>query len=145
MDAWLHVVCPHCRATNRLPALKLHHQPKCGRCHRALFTGMPLSLDTTGFEHYLGQEQLPLVVDFWADWCGPCKMMAPAFAQAAAVLEPEFRLLKVNTDQQPALSTRFNIRSIPTLIVFRNGRELARQSGALTLQAMLRWIKAVGR
>lgn len=143
MAALIQLVCPHCRAINRLPNDKLYYRPKCGACHQALFNGLPLSLDAAGFERHVQHSQIPMVVDFWADWCGPCKMMAPVFAQVTTQLEPEFRFAKINTDQQPELSARFNIRSIPTLIVFRNGLECARQSGALSAQEMLRWLRNV--
>lgn len=142
MDKPLILVCPHCHAANRLAAARLGDRPSCGKCHLALFSGHPLELDADGLDAQLAQGDIPLVVDFWAPWCGPCRMMAPAFAQAAHQLEPRYRLAKVNTEAHPALAGRFAIRSIPTLIVFRGGREVARQSGALDGSSLVRWITA---
>lgn len=142
MNESLHLVCPHCLAVNRLPATRLSQGPKCGQCHLALFDGHPLILSSKSFETHLARNDIPLLVDFWADWCGPCKMMAPAFAQAAQLLEPRIRLGKIDTEAEQALSARFNIRSIPTLILFKGGRELARQSGALSAQDIVRWVNS---
>lgn len=126
------IPCPHDGALNRVPAARLDEDPRCGKCHEPLFQGAPLELDEAGFDRHLQKSQLPLLVDFWAPWCGPCRMMAPAFTKAAGLLEPRARLAKVNTEQQPALGARFGIRSIPTMILFAGGREIARQSGAMT-------------
>jgi thioredoxin 2 len=139
----IHVVCPHCHATNRVPGERLHEAPVCGRCRAALFTGQPLTLDAANFDRHIAQGDLPVVVDFWAPWCGPCRQMAPAFAQAAARLEPRVRLAKVDTDAEPALASRFGIRSIPTLIAFRHGREIARRAGALDAASLQRWIDSL--
>src|SRR5688572_27665966 len=135
MDAGtpVQVVCPHDGALNRVPAARLSEAPRCGKCHAPLFTGAPLELGLADFDRHLTHGQLPLLVDFWAPWCGPCRMMAPAFQKAAGLLEPRLRLAKVNTEDQPALAARYNIRSIPTLMLFAGGREAARQSGALTV------------
>ncbi len=140
----LHVVCPRCHAVNRLPAQRLAEGGTCGRCKTALFPGQPVELDEAGFERHVGRSDIPLVVDFWAPWCGPCKMMAPAFAQAARMLEPRYRLAKVNTDEAQALAARFGIRSIPTLALFRGGREVARQAGAMDTTGIVRWVQANG-
>ena len=137
----LHLACPHCQAINRVPAGRLAQQPRCGGCHRPLFERAPLALDAAAFELHLMRSELPLLVDFWADWCGPCKMMAPAFAQAAGLLEPRVRLAKVDTDAEQAVAARYGIRSIPTLILFRHGREVARQAGAMGAQDIVRWVE----
>ena len=142
MNESLHIVCPHCTATNRLPAQRLKQQPKCGKCHQILFSGTVLPLTSANFDPQITRNDIPLLVDFWAEWCGPCKMMAPAFAQAAPLLEPQFRLGKLNTETETALSARYQIRSIPTLILFQGGRELARQAGAMNSQDIIRWAKA---
>ena len=134
------VVCPHCSAVNRIPGERLGDSPRCGKCSEALFTGKPLELTAAGFDRQLQRSELPLVVDFWAEWCGPCKMMAPAFAQAAAVLEPTVRLAKVDTEAQQSVAARYAIRSIPTLILFRDGREVARQAGAMSRNDIVQWV-----
>ncbi|HTQ36990.1 MAG TPA: thioredoxin TrxC [Steroidobacteraceae bacterium] len=144
--AAIQLVCPHDGAVNRVPAARLNEAPKCGRCHAPLFIAAPLELDAAGFERQLAQEQLPLLVDFWAPWCGPCRMMAPAFGQAAGLLEPHMRLARVNTEEQPELAARFGIRSIPTLILFAGGREIARHSGALPApQQVVAWARERAR
>jgi thioredoxin 2 len=141
MSDSVHVVCPHCDAINRLPRARLGAQGKCGSCHQPLFVGKPLELDAARFARHIGKSDLPVLVDFWAAWCGPCKMMAPAFSAAAAKLEPEVRLAKVNTESAQALSTQMGIRSIPTLILFKGGKEAARQSGAMDTQQLIGWVK----
>jgi thioredoxin 2 len=135
----LHVVCPHCHTTNRVQAADLAQAPDCGRCHQALFTGQPANLSATEFERHIGRSQLPVLADFWAPWCGPCRMMAPAFEEAARLLEPRVQLVKVNTEEAQGLGARLGIRSIPTLVLFMGGREVARQSGAMGAPDIVRW------
>ncbi len=139
------VVCPHCAAPNRLPDARLETNDTggtCGKCKSALFTGHPVELNTANFTAHVERSELPVVVDFWAPWCAPCRGMAPAFEQAAAQLEPRVRLAKLNTEAEPSLAGRFGIRSIPTLILFENGREVDRQSGAMDTASLVRWIKS---
>ena len=136
-----HVVCPHCAGVNRVPADRLAGGGKCGRCKAPLFVGKPLEIGAADFQTQLARSDIPLLVDFWAPWCGPCHMMAPAFEQAAAQLEPGVRLLKVNTEEQQALGARFGIRSIPTMILFARGQELDRMSGALDASGIVGWTR----
>lgn len=140
MSTALHLVCPHCDAVNRVPAARLADAPNCGQCGKPLFTGHPLELDAARFERHVGRSGIPVLVDFWAPWCGPCRQMAPAFTQAAAMLEPRVRLAKVDTEAHPTLAARFGIRSIPTLALFGGGRELARQAGAMGAADIVRWV-----
>ncbi len=144
MPTLLHVVCLHCHAVNRLPSDRLDGTGTCGKCHAQLFTGHPVELDEASFDKHITRSDLPLVVDFWASWCGPCRSMASSFAEATRQLEPHYRLVKVNTEQSQNLAARFNIRSIPTIAIFRNGREVARQAGAMDTGNIVRWVKSNG-
>ena len=138
----LHIVCPHCNTTNRVPTERAGSGPRCGKCHQALFDGHPVELDEAGFERHIAANDLPVVVDFWAPWCGPCRSMGPEFEKAAGMLEPTARLVKVNTEVAQSLAQRLHIRSIPTMALFRGGREIARQSGAMGAMAIASWVRA---
>jgi thioredoxin 2 len=135
------VVCPHCDTANRVPRARLSEAAKCGSCKQLLLDRPPFALTKANFDRQVAASELPLVVDFWASWCGPCQMMAPAYEQAAARLAPGVRLAKLDTEAEPEIAARFAIRSIPTLIAFKNGREVARRSGASDLSGLLQWIK----
>jgi thioredoxin 2 len=138
MDApRLHIACPHCGATNRVPAARLTESPSCGRCGKALLEGQPVTLSDADFDAAVAASALPVVVDFWAPWCGPCRMMAPAFEQAARTLAGKALFVKVNSDDNPHLAQRFAIRSIPTLVRLDGGRETTRRSGALPANAIV--------
>lgn len=135
------VVCPSCIAANRVPAGKLHAGGTCGRCKQPLFIGEPVTLTSTNFDAHVRRAGTPMLVDFWAPWCGPCRQMAPAFTAAAKKLEPEIRLGKLNTEVEQAIAGRFDIRSIPTLILFSKGIEIARKSGAMPESAIVDWAR----
>lgn len=137
----IHVVCPACGSVNRVPHDRNAVEGKCGRCGERLFTGHPLVLTEANFDRYVARNDLPLVVDFWAPWCGPCRMMAPVFEKAAAELEPEVQLGKVNTEAEQGLAARFGIRSIPTLVAFKGGREVNRVAGAMDFASLVNWIR----
>lgn len=132
--------CAHCGAVNRIPAARLDDRPRCGKCKQPLFSGTPITLTTDNFHAVVERSQVPVVVDFWAEWCGPCKMMAPIFSQVAARQEPHLRFAKLDTEAEPALAGRFGVRSIPTLMVFREGRELARQAGVMQASQLEQWL-----
>ncbi len=134
--------CPHCPALNRVAPARLAEAPRCGRCHQALFAGAPFALTAANFDAHALRSGLPLLVDFWAPWCGPCLQMAPAFAAAAKALEPSMHLAKVDTEAEQGLAARFAIRSIPTLVLFADGREVARHSGAVGAAQIVQWARA---
>ena len=139
-DATL-LTCPHCGQINRVKTADLARQPDCGQCHQRLFTGHPLTLTDGNFARHIGKSELPTLVDFWAPWCGPCRQMAPAFEQAAQLLEPQVRLAKLNPEEAQAIAAHYAIRSIPTLALFHKGQEIARQPGAMGTQDIVRWVR----
>jgi thioredoxin 2 len=139
------VVCRQCDAVVRVPEQRLADAPQCPRCHTPLFAGHAVELTAENFDRHLGQNDLPLVVDFWAPWCGPCRAMAPVFEQVAAATEPAARFAKLNTDAARDIAARYGIRSIPTLMVFRGGKEVARQAGAMDPATLRRWVAAALR
>ena len=136
------IPCPNCGAMNRVPQDRLAQSPQCGRCHKAVFAGKPIVLSAADFDRHAVRSELPLLVDFWAPWCGPCLSMAPQFEAAAKSLEPAMRLAKVDTEAEPALGARFGIRSIPTMVLLKSGREIARQSGAMGAEQIVRWARS---
>jgi thioredoxin 2 len=142
MSASKHVVCSSCLTTNRVPEHKLAAGGTCGKCGRPLFNKRPLELTSANFNKIIANNELPVMVDFWAPWCGPCKMMAPVFEQAAQQLEPNMLLAKLNTENEQALAARYNIRSIPTIAIFKGGRVVAQQAGAMDLRSLTHWAQS---
>jgi thioredoxin 2 len=139
----MHIVCPHCHATNRVPDDKLDHEINCGKCQKPVFAAHPAPATSAQLDAHVRHNEIPVVVDFWAAWCGPCRAMAPEFEKAAAMMEPHARFLKVDTDQEQQAAMQYNIRSIPTLIVFKGGKEVARTSGARSAAQLVQWVQSV--
>jgi thioredoxin 2 len=139
----VHLVCGHCDAVVRVPPDRFAAGPRCPRCHTALFGEHPLELKSASFDKHIARSDLPVIVDFWAPWCGPCRVMAPHFEEAARRLQHKARFAKVNSDEEPTVAGRCGIRGIPTLIAFKHGRELARQVGGMDLNGLLRWVSGI--
>jgi len=137
-----HLVCPNCNATNLLPDERLQDDPRCGKCKEQIFSAHPVELSGSNFERHISRNDIPVLVDFWAPWCGPCLAMAPAFEEAASKLEPSIRLAKLNTEEEQVIGARFGIRSIPTMVLFHKGEEIARQSGAMMAGDIIRWVQS---
>jgi len=136
-----HVICPHCAATNRVAPDRPAAAAKCGNCHAPLFEGKPLEVDEAGFARHLRPDGLPVLLDVWAPWCGPCRAMAPAFARAAAALEPDMRLLKLNADEAPSVSAQLGVRGIPAMFLFRDGKVIAQTAGAMDTSSIVAWAR----
>jgi thioredoxin 2 len=141
MGDFQHIVCPHCHSTNRLPVERVATDALCGRCKQKLFIAKPVALTSLNFKQHIQKNDIPVVVDFWAPWCGPCKMMAPVFEQAAQQMEPKVRFVKINTEEEQGLASTYNIRSIPTIALFKNGQEATRVAGAMDLHNLIGWIR----
>ncbi|PHR56708.1 MAG: thiol reductase thioredoxin [Arcobacter sp.] len=142
MSEFTHIVCPHCNGTNRLPSTKINEDAKCGRCKKLIFDTKPIELTTENISQHLEKNDIPVMIDFWAPWCGPCKIMGPNFEQTSRDFKTKVRFAKVNTEDQQSLGGHFNIRSIPTLVLFKKGKEIDRVSGALDANALASWINS---
>ena len=140
MSEFTHIVCPHCNGTNRIPSGKTLDEAKCGRGKQSILDTKPINLTTENFQQHLQKNDIPVIIDFWAPWCGPCKMMGPNFEQASQNFRARVRFAKVNTEEQQSLGAHFNIRSIPTLILFKQGKEVDRLSGALDANQLITWL-----
>ena len=136
------IACPHCSKLNRVPEEKLNANGTCGTCKSSLFANKPININQTNFNNQVMKSEIPILVDFWAPWCGPCKMMAPVLAEAAVEFEPQLRIGKINTEEEQMLGGQFSIRSIPTLALFHHGKEIDRVSGAMNLQQLKQWTMA---
>ena len=141
MTTSLHINCPHCQTTNRLPQNRLEQSPRCGQCKQPLFTAKPMELKAKNTDATLNNNDIPVLVDCWAPWCGPCRQFAPVFEQAATEMEPKLRFAKLNTDEEQGIAMQWGIRSIPTLILFQNGKELQRTSGAMSQSSLKQWLQ----
>ena len=136
-----HIVCPHCERINRIPGQRDARKAKCGHCHQPLFTGRPIPASAQSVVTHIRRNDIPVVIDFWAQWCGPCKVMAPVYERVASEFEPDLRFLKVDTEAEPELAARYNIRSIPTLMLFRKGNVVAQQAGAMNAESLRSWLR----